>query len=167
MQLIFLNHLTLNNISTSIYLGEPLILFSVSNNRKNSLINNENLTLISGKISEKYPTEKFIISAFPNDIYTAKNLNSRIGDNSKIVMCDSLNSFLALLNNMTLIVVGGICHLSAALKKKLVALYGVTKPENWSPLTSKDICIILYEPENVNNITLDKITNAIFSLLEK
>ncbi|MBC8946770.1 MULTISPECIES: glycosyltransferase family 9 protein [Xenorhabdus] len=161
--------ITLHNTSTSIFSEEPLILFSVSNNRKHSLINNEKLNLIAGKISEKYPTARFIISAFPNDMYLAEDLTSRIGDNSQIVMCNSLNSFLALLNNMTLIVVGdgGICHLSAALKKKIVALYGVTKPENWSPLASEDMCITLYDPENVNNIALAKITDAIFSLLEK
>ncbi|WP_275353534.1 glycosyltransferase family 9 protein [Xenorhabdus bovienii] len=84
-------------------------------------------------------------------------------------MYNSLNEFLILLSNMTLIIVGdgGICHLAAALQKKLVALYGVTKPENWAPLATEEICITLYDPEDVNNINFDKVNNAIFSLLEK
>ncbi|MDR0219618.1 MAG: hypothetical protein LBI71_12280 [Enterobacteriaceae bacterium] len=161
--------ITLNEESKLIYSGSPLILFSVSNNRKSSLISNEYLALIAAGISEKYADAKFIISTLPNDIDLAKDLNLRIGDNSQIVISDSLDSFLALLNEMTLIVVGdgGICHLSAALKKKLVALYGVIKPENWSPLASEDQCITFFDPENVNNIDLTKVKNAIFSLLGK
>ncbi|MDC9612435.1 glycosyltransferase family 9 protein [Xenorhabdus khoisanae] len=70
---------------------------------------------------------------------------------------------------MSLIIVGdgGICHLSAALQKNLVALYGVTKPENWAPLAFNDKCVTLYDPENVNSIDLDKIYSAIFLFLEK
>ncbi|WP_340607838.1 glycosyltransferase family 9 protein [Xenorhabdus bharatensis] len=156
------------NQSKPVYSGNPSILFSVSNNRENSLINNENLALIADKISKKYPTANFIISALPNDINLAEDLVSRINGNSQIVICNSLHSFLSLLNEMTLIVVGdgGICHLAAALKKKLVALYGVTKPENWLPLASEDICITLYDPKNVNNIPLVQVTNAIFHLID-
>ncbi|CDG87316.1 glycosyltransferase family 9 protein [Xenorhabdus bovienii] len=132
---------------------------SVSNNRIKRLISNEQLALIVCKIAERYPTAKFIISALPNDIHLAENLILRISKNSQIVISNSLNEFLILLNNMTLIVVGdgGICHLAAALQKKLVALYGVTKPENWAPLAAEEICISLYDPEDVNNINLDKV----------
>ncbi|CDG18392.1 glycosyltransferase family 9 protein [Xenorhabdus doucetiae] len=147
----------------------PMILFSVSNNRKYSLINNDRLTLIANKILEKYPEARFIISSFKQDILLAENLRSRIGASSEIVVSDSLSAFLALLNNMTLIVVGdgGLCHLAASLQKKLVAFYGVTKPENWAPLAKKDKCVTLYDPENVNNIDLDKVYPAIFSLLKE
>ncbi|PHM46805.1 glycosyltransferase family 9 protein [Xenorhabdus miraniensis] len=147
----------------------PLILFSVSNNRKSSLISNERLALIAHKISVHYPEARFIISSLNNDVLLAEDLKSRIGESSKIVISDSLSSFLTLLNNMSLIIVGdgGICHLSAALQKNLVALYGVTKPENWAPLASNDKCVTLYDPENVNSINLDKIYFAIFSLLER
>ncbi|CDH23662.1 glycosyltransferase family 9 protein [Xenorhabdus bovienii] len=100
----------------------PLILFSVSNNRTKSLISNEQLALIACKIAEHYPTAKFIISALPYDIHLAENLTLRISKNSQIVISNSLNEFLISLNNMTLIVVGdgGICHLAAALQKKLL-----------------------------------------------
>ncbi|PHM38325.1 glycosyltransferase family 9 protein [Xenorhabdus innexi] len=159
----------LTNKSKPSHSGNPLILFSVSNNRKNSLISNDYLELIAGKISEKHPTAKFIISALPNDVNLANDLISRIKGNSQVVICDSLNSFLSLLNEMNLIIVGdgGICHLAAALNKKLVALYGVTKPENWSPLASKNMCITLHDPKNVNNIPLIQVTDAILHLLEK
>ncbi|MDE9538009.1 glycosyltransferase family 9 protein [Xenorhabdus bovienii] len=158
--------ITPNNKNNQEY---PLILFSVSNNRTKSLISNEQLALIACKIAEHYPTAKFIISALPNDIHLAENLTLHISKNSQIVISNSLNEFLILLSNMTLIIVGdgGICHLAAALQKKLVALYGVTKPENWAPLATEEICITLYDPEDVNNINLDKVNNAIFSLLEK
>ncbi|MEQ1963498.1 glycosyltransferase family 9 protein [Xenorhabdus khoisanae] len=147
----------------------PLILFSVSNNRKSSLISNDRLALIAHKISDHYPEAKFIISSLNNDVLLAEDLKARIGESSEIVISDSLSSFLTLLNNMSLIIVGngGICHLSAALQKNLVALYAVTKPENWAPLASNDKCVTLYDPENVNSIDLDKIYSAIFFLLEK
>ncbi|CDG20930.1 conserved protein of unknown function [Xenorhabdus poinarii G6] len=147
----------------------PLILFSVSNNRESSLITHNRLSLIADKITEKYPAAKFIISALHDDIHLAKDLICHINANCQIVICDSLDSFLSLLNEMTLIIVGdgGICHLTAALKKKTIALYAVTKPENWSPLALNDMCITLYDPENVNNISLDKIIDAAFSLLKK
>ncbi|CEE94140.1 conserved hypothetical protein [Xenorhabdus nematophila str. Anatoliense] len=159
--------ITLDNKNQVTNLDSPTILFSVSNNRKNSLINNERLTLIAQKIRSCYPEAKFIISSLNNDIFLAENLKSRIGKNSEVVISDSLDSFLNLLNNMTLIIVGdgGICHLAAALQKKLIALYGVTRPENWAPLATESNCITLYDPKNVNNIDLDKIYSSIFSLL--
>ncbi|MDX7993125.1 glycosyltransferase family 9 protein [Xenorhabdus littoralis] len=160
--------ITLNKTNQVTDFDSPAILFSVSNNRKNSLINNEILILIAQKIRERYPEARFIISSLNNDIFLAEDLKFRIGTNSEIVISDSLDSFLTLLNNMTLIVVGdgGICHLAAALQKNLVALYGVTKPENWAPLAKENNCITLYDPENVNNIDLDKVYLSIFSLLE-
>lgn len=161
--------ITLDNTLTLKHGKKPLILFSVSNNRKSSLIKNENLTFLAKKISEKYPMAEFIISALPNDTHLAEDLMLRIKKNCKIVTCDSLNSFLSLLSEMTLIIVGdgGICHLAAALNKKLVALYGVINPENWSPLAKKNRCITLYDTEDVNNIPLTQVTDAVFSLLKK
>ncbi|OTA17722.1 glycosyl transferase, family 9 [Xenorhabdus beddingii] len=164
-----LPHIRMKNNSQITEHPFPVILFSVSNNRKSSLLNNERLALISHEICIYYPGAKFIISSLNKNISLAEDLKARIGENSDIVISDSLHSFLSLLNSMTLIIVGdgGICHLAAALQKKLVALYGVTKPENWAPLATKDRCITLYDPENVNNIDLDRIYSAIFSLLEK
>ncbi|PHM24397.1 glycosyltransferase family 9 protein [Xenorhabdus ehlersii] len=158
-----------NNTFQPIEPQTPMILFSVSNNRKYSLINNERLTLIANKILENHPDTKFFISSYQHDTPLAEDLKLRIGKNSEVVVSDSLDSFLALLNSMTLIVVGdgGICHLAAALQKKLVAFYGVTKPENWAPLATKDKSITLYDPENVNNIDLNKVYPAIFSLLKE
>ncbi|WP_167376284.1 glycosyltransferase family 9 protein [Xenorhabdus vietnamensis] len=146
----------------------PMILFSVSNNRKNSLINNERLTLIANKILENYPDAKFVISSYKQNIPLAEDLRVRIGKNSEVVVSDSLNSFLALLNSMTLIIVGdgGICHLAAALQKKLIAFYGVTMPKNWAPLATEDKCITFYDPDDVNNIDLDAVYPAILSLLK-
>ncbi|MDX7989330.1 glycosyltransferase family 9 protein [Xenorhabdus sp. 12] len=163
----FFPYITLNKTNNSI--NFPTILFSVSNNRKNSLINNEKLNLIAQKTRARYPNAEFIISSLNKDILLAEDLKSRIGNNCKVVISSSLGEFLTLLNDTTLIVVGdgGICHLAAALQKKLVALYGITKPENWAPLADKDNCITLYDPENVNNIDLDKVCESIFSLLEK
>ncbi|WP_338884987.1 glycosyltransferase family 9 protein [Xenorhabdus sp. TH1] len=156
------------NTLQSIEQQSPMILFSVSNNRKYSLINNERLTLIANKILENHPDTKFFISSYKHDIPLAEDLKSRIGKNSEVVVSYSLNSFLALLNSMTLIVVGdgGICHLAAALQKKIVAFYGVTRPENWAPMAKKDTFITLYDPENVNNIDLDKVYSAIFYFLK-
>ncbi|PHM46178.1 putative ADP-heptose--lipooligosaccharide heptosyltransferase I [Xenorhabdus mauleonii] len=161
--------ITLDKKNHNSSINSPTVLFSVSNNRKNSLINNERLDLIAQKILIRYPKAEFIISSLNKDVFLAEDLKSRIGKNCKIVISSSLESFLTLLNDMTLIVVGdgGICHLAAALQKKLVALYGVTTPKNWAPLANKNNCITLYDPENVNNIELDKIYNSIFSLLEK
>ncbi|MBD2806932.1 glycosyltransferase family 9 protein [Xenorhabdus sp. ZM] len=160
--------ITLEKTNQVTDLDFPTILFSVSNNRKNSLIDNEKLTLIAQKIHNCYPNAKFVISSLKHDIFLAEDLKSRIGKHCEIVISNSLDSFLTLLDNMTLIVVGdgGICHLAAALQKKLVALYGVTRPENWAPLAIENHCITLYHPENVNNIYLKKICSSIFSLLE-
>ncbi|MDC9607097.1 glycosyltransferase family 9 protein [Xenorhabdus griffiniae] len=156
------------NTFQSIEQQTPMILFSVSNNRKYSLINNERLTLIANKILENHPDTKFFISSYKHDIPLAEDLKSRIGKNSEVVVSDSLGSFLALLSSMTLIIVGdgGICHLAAALQKKIVAFYGVTRPENWAPMAKKDTFITLYDPENVNNIDLDKVYPVIFSFLK-
>ncbi|MDC9594110.1 glycosyltransferase family 9 protein [Xenorhabdus sp. IM139775] len=165
----FFPYIKSENTLQPIEYQSPMILFSVSNNRKYSLINNERLTLIANKILENYPKAKFIISSFKQDILLAEDLRSRIGKNSEIVVSDSLSSFLVLLNSMTLIIIGdgGICHLAASLQKKFVAFYGVTKPENWAPLATEDKCITLYDPENVNNIDLDKVYPAIFKLLKE
>ncbi|WFQ79865.1 glycosyltransferase family 9 protein [Xenorhabdus sp. SF857] len=162
-------YIEFKNTFQSIEQQTPMILFSISNNRKYSLINNERLTLIANKILENYPDTKFFISSYKHDTPLAEDLKSRIGKNSEVVVSDSLDSFLTLLNSMTLIVVGdgGICHLAAALQKKLVAFYGVTRPENWAPLATKDTTITLYHPENVNNIDLGKVYPAIFSLLKE
>ncbi|AOM39352.1 hypothetical protein A9255_01235 [Xenorhabdus hominickii] len=114
-----LPRIVLQNTTQTIYYHSPIILFSVSNNRKNSLINNDRLTSIAFKILNHYPNAKFIISSFKNDINLAEDLKLRIGKNSEIVISESLSYFLNLLNHMTLIVVGdgGICHLAAALQK--------------------------------------------------
>ncbi|MDC9589625.1 glycosyltransferase family 9 protein [Xenorhabdus sp. XENO-10] len=156
------------NVTQAAEHQSPRVLFSVSNNRKNSLINNENLTLIANKILDNYPETKFIISSYKQNIPLAEDLRARIGKNSEVVISDSLNSFLALLNSMTLIIVGdgGICHLAAALQKKLIAFYGVTTPENWAPLATEDKCITFYDPDDVNNIDLDTVYPAILFLLK-
>ncbi|MDC9597084.1 glycosyltransferase family 9 protein [Xenorhabdus anantnagensis] len=165
----FFPYIKFENVIQTAEHQSPRVLFSVSNNRKNSLINNENLTLIANKILDNYPETKFIISSYKQNTPLAEDLRARIGKNSEVVISDSLNSFLALLNSMTLIIVGdgGICHLAAALQKNLIAFYGVTMPENWAPLATEDKCIIFYDPNDVNNIDLDTVYPAIFSLLKK
>ncbi|PHM73540.1 glycosyltransferase family 9 protein [Xenorhabdus kozodoii] len=162
-------YIKFNKTLQTIEQQSPMILFSVSNNRKYSLINNERLTLMANKIIENYPDAKFFISSYKQDISLAEDLSARIGKNSEVIVSDSLGSFLTLLNSMTLIIVGdgGICHLAAALQKKCVAFYGVTRPANWAPLATEDQCITLYDPKDVNDIDLDKVYPAIFSLLKK
>ncbi|TNH42228.1 glycosyltransferase family 9 protein [Photorhabdus luminescens] len=147
--------------------GFPTILFSVSNNRKSSCITHERMALIAQQIRNYFPDVKFIISTLRHDRSNAEKLSTMIGDRTQIVECQSLQSFLSLLSSTDLIIVGdgGICHLAAALNKKLVALYGVTKPENWAPLASENQCVTLYDRQNVNNIPLEDIYQAIFKLL--
>ncbi|SFN63481.1 glycosyltransferase family 9 protein [Xenorhabdus japonica] len=120
------------------------------------------------RILDNYPETKFIISSYKQNIPLAEGLRARIGKNSEVVISDSLNFFLTLLNSITLIIVGdgGICHLAAALQKKLIAFYGVTMPENWAPLATEDKCIVFYDPDDVNNIDLNTVYPAIFSLLK-
>ncbi|MCC8458274.1 glycosyltransferase family 9 protein [Photorhabdus aegyptia] len=147
--------------------GSPTILFSVSNNRQSSCITHERIALIAQKIRNYFPDVRFIISTLRHDRSHAEKLLAMIGDRTQIVECQSLHSFLSLLNSTDLIIVGdgGICHLAAALNKKLVTLYGVTKPENWAPLASENQCVTLYDPQNVNNIPLEDIYQAVFKLL--
>ncbi|WP_387691738.1 glycosyltransferase family 9 protein [Photorhabdus sp. RM71S] len=71
-----------------------------------------------------FPNVRFIISTLRHDRSNAEKLSAMIRDQAQIVECQSLHSFLSLLNSTDLIIVsdGGICHLAAALNKKLQAV---------------------------------------------
>ncbi|CAQ85509.1 MULTISPECIES: glycosyltransferase family 9 protein [Photorhabdus] len=145
----------------------PKILFSVSNNRTRSQIKNERMASIANEIIKNFPDAVFLISTLYKDREKANQLLTMIEGKSQIIESENLKSFLSLINSVDLVIVGdgGICHLAAAINKKIVALYGVTKPQNWGPLISDELCITLYDKENVNNISLQEIYLSALKLL--
>ncbi|KOY63015.1 hypothetical protein AM629_05520 [Photorhabdus heterorhabditis] len=145
----------------------PKILFSVSNNRTRSQITNERMASIANEIIKNFPDAYFLISTLHKDREKANELLTMIEGKSQIIESENLKSFLSLINSVDLVIVGdgGICHLAAALNKKIVALYGVTKPQNWGPLISDELCITLYDKENVNNLSLQEIYLSALKLL--
>ncbi|MDR0806684.1 MAG: hypothetical protein LBN41_08090 [Enterobacteriaceae bacterium] len=157
----------LDNIAQqSISLPRPYLLVSISNNRPDSTISLESLAHIANDLYIKHDIS-VLISCMENDHKQAEKLQHALNMGSQICITPDLDSFLSLLNQADVVLVGdgGICHFAASLNKNLVALYAGTSLEKWGPLSKHTIC--LFDEKNVNNLPLSDVKNAVETFLTR
>jgi ADP-heptose:LPS heptosyltransferase len=137
-----------------------VLMTSVNNNRKQSLLSLEAQAIIINEFSRHRPCH-VLISCMPRDVEKAKNLSKLLTTSSSIIATPTLKELLHVIDNCNLIFIGdgGLMHLTAALDRPQVVLFGATPIEEWHPLSNKAIC--LYDPHNVNNITGNDILRAL------
>ncbi len=141
------------------------IFLSVTNTRKSCQINNSLTSDILNKLSEKY-TIKVYISTMEKDVDQAINLKNQLAMSSNIYITPTLEKFISLINLVDLCFIGegGAMHIAAALDIRQVVLFGATSTRTWGPLSDK--ATVLSDKSNVNNISKNKITNALTNQIE-
>ena len=137
-----------------------VLMTSVSNNRKQSILSLEAQAIIINEFARHRPCH-VVISCMPLHVEKAKHLSKLLTTSSSISATSTLKELLHLIDSCNLIFIGdgGLMHLTAALDKPQVVLFGATSIEEWHPLSNKAIC--LYDPYNVNNITGNDILKAL------
>jgi ADP-heptose:LPS heptosyltransferase len=139
---------------------KPNLLISVSNNRDCSRLNNANLAIVINLLNKEFDFNIYI-SSLITDLEIAKDLKKRLTIDSSIRLTPNLKDFIELLNSMDICFLGdgGTMHFAAALEIPQVVLFGHTSPLTWGPLSNH--AKLFYDSENVNNIELKKILEAL------
>jgi len=107
----------------------------------------------------------FAISHVPADRARAHALAAQLRAPAQPVETPSLHQLLQLLQSSRCVVTseGGISHLTAALDRPQLVLFGGTSPIQWAPLSSR--AVVLAHPEDVNRIDPAHIDTALERLL--
>lgn len=138
----------------------PILLISLSNNRRTSSLSLDHYTRLLNRLSVK-KAFKVLISCLPDQVTMAKQLSSRLKVPNTVLATTQLIEFIAVLNRAHLVFVGdgGIMHLASALEKKCIALFGKTSVEDWLP--NPKYVTPLFHPEHVNLIPEDQIVEVL------
>ncbi|MBN4066625.1 glycosyltransferase family 9 protein [Simkania negevensis] len=152
----------INSLNT-LPLPGPLLLVSVSNHRAASTPSNN---YYAGVLNALYKEAPFrtVISCQSKDLERAKALSSKLSSPSIPIATPSLESFLVLLHHVDVVFSGdgGTMHMAAALNKPQLVLFGITRTEEWRPLSSCAVC--LQHPEDVNFIPQQEALAALRSV---
>lgn len=138
----------------------PYLFLSVSNNFRERTPSVERLASIANNLHKKLGFS-VLISYQPQERAKAISLQQMLDMDSQLCDTPSLDDFLMLLDQADVVLAGdsGVCHFSASLNKKLVALYTQAQLKNWRPLSEQAIC--LQDICNVNNIPQQDIEDAV------
>lgn len=141
----------------------PFLMVELSNNRQSSQLSIEKICKIIRKLRAQQ-VFTVLITAKSKDESKANFLRDILTENDLdifIYITNDLDSYISYINKADVLLVGdgGLGHISGALNKYVVALYGGTSVERWGILSDK--AIILYDKRNVNNISDDIIINEL------
>lgn len=143
----------------------PTLFYSVSNNRIGCTLSIEKAASILNSLGKE---KKFctVINCLPQDIHRAKHLHSLLTHESIVMPTELFSQFLEILYSSDGVFVGdgGVCHLAAAMDKKIVALYGGTNLDQWKPLSAKAVCLKI--SGHVDDLPEEKIRDALKSIVD-
>ena len=144
------------------HLNGPLLLLSATTTRVTSRLDETRYANIVNRLYEKYPFSAVIVGQEP-DLERSNFIAKGLKCPHVIYFPRNFAAFMVLLDLCDFYFVGdgGVAHIGAALKKKLVVLFGETNPTEWSPLSSDPVCF--YHPSHVNFLS----DNEIFAALDK
>lgn len=143
----------------------PLLLISISYNRSGSNLGIDKHVSILNALHTIFPI-RVVISCLPPHRHLAQLLSNKLLCPSIPFCTQSFDQFLCLLNSIDLALLGdsGTMHLTAALRKKQVALFGRTSPVEWAPLS--DEADIFFHPQDVKLLPETKIIQALVRQLQ-
>ncbi len=126
----------------------PLVCVSISSNRKSCKLKLETWARCLNALHDV----RVAVSFVERDRREAEQLVSLLKHPARAVTTPSLRDLLRLLNSSQLVATGegGVSHLTAALDKPQVVLFGETSPIQWAPQTER--AAILSDPHDVNRI---------------
>jgi ADP-heptose:LPS heptosyltransferase len=142
----------------------PLLLISVTNNRDASFLGLDGYRTLLNALYKRL-SYRVIISCEEKDLPAAEILAKQLEMPALPIATKTVDEFLHLLNAVDAVFVGdgGIMHMTAALGKKLLVLFGATRLEQWRPLHRE--ALSLHHPENVRSIPTSVVLDALCGLL--
>lgn len=171
LQLIHLIDPNLNDLPARLYpklanikrlplFPQKTLLISVSNNRVGSLLSFDRMARLLNNLSEKH-SFGVAISCLPKDLPKAQTIASLFKMEHIIFSTEKFDDFITLVNSVDWVFSGdgGIVHLTAALQKPALFLFGGTKVWQWGPLS--DEAAVLYHPKHVVDIPEQDILRAL------
>jgi len=143
------------------------LFISISNNRKSSILTNDNLCLILNKLHKQHNNLHIIIFYIHEDIHQAQELKKSLIPNSEIVTNQGMGHFLCLLDMVDALFIGdgGLMHLAAALNKDQLVLFAKTPVKEWGPISNK--AKLLIDNNDINNIPKDDINKELNLIIQK
>jgi ADP-heptose:LPS heptosyltransferase len=143
------------------------LFISISNNRKTSILTNDNLCLILNKLYKQHNNLHIIIFYIHEDIHQAQELKKSLNPTSEIVTNQGMGHFLCLLDMVDALFIGdgGLMHLAAALNKDQLVLFAKTPVEEWGPISNK--AKLLIDNNDINNIPKDIINKELNLIIQK
>ena len=142
----------------------PYIMVEISNNRPTSQLSNNKIAEIFNYLYKQH-SFSVLITAKHADREKADALKSILNMGAEVYITQNIHDFISFVNAADIVLCGdgGIGHMSGALDKKTVALYGQTSVVHWGILA--DQVTHLYDSEDVNNIPDKDIIDAVAAYL--
>jgi ADP-heptose:LPS heptosyltransferase len=143
---------------------QKTLLISVSNNRAGSMLSFDRTAQVLNIISKRH-SFGVAISCLTKDIANAQAIASLLTMDHQIISTEKFDDFITLLNSVDAIFSGdgGIVHLTAALQKPGLFLFGGTKTWQWGPLNDK--ASTLFHPQHVMNIPIQDILQGLEKMM--
>lgn len=145
---------------------EKTLLISISNNRAGSILSPERIVELLNTLAAEMPFA-VAISCLSQDLGKAKKIASCLHMKCKIFISNQFSQFLTLLQSADAIFVGdgGIVHLSSALRKPALFLFGGTKISQWGPMNP--LASTLFSPSHVMEIPPSEILEKLRRLIRE
>ncbi len=155
---------TLHSVDSQRLFAQKTLLISVSNNREGSLLPPKYLAQLLNDLATEIPFA-VAISALPKDTLKAQEIASLLTMEHKIFSTKQFPHFLSLLKSADAIFAGdgGVAHLSAALQKPALHLFGGVKVSQWGPLSKQ--ALTLSHPIHVMDIPKKQILQSLHTLI--
>ncbi len=145
----------------------PILLLSASTTRSSNRFDEARYAAIVNQLYKEYGPFHVIVLGQPKDSLRAQALVSELRMPYLLHFPRNFEEFMVLMKASDLFFVGdgGIGHVSAALGKKGVVLFGETNPVEWAPLGEG--VSTLYDPIHVNRIKDEKLLVILRSKLQE
>ncbi len=155
---------TLRSVDQQRLFSQKTLLISLSNNRVGSTLPPQRLAYLLNRLA-KETSFAVAISVLPKDVAKAQEIASLLTMEHKLFATKQFPHFLSLLNSADAIFAGdgGVAHLSAALQKPALHLFGGVKVSQWGPLSK--YASTLFHPTHVIDIPEEQILDSLHSLL--
>lgn len=138
----------------------PVVLLSATTTRPESRLSAERYASLVNQFHKRFHFSVLII-AQDMDRQRAESIASQLTVPHALYFPRNFEEFMVWLDRGDIYFVGdgGVAHIGAALGKKGVSLYGMTRPVEWHPLNGSWRC--LYNPSHVDRLSDEEIVNTL------
>lgn len=145
---------------------ERFVVFNISNNRIKSKWNIDNFIHLGKKLADLYKY-KIIVTSIKDDEENSIKICKKLGNHAFYYETKSILDFASITSKADFLIAGdgGAIHVGAAVKTKVIALFGETNETIFGPYGEGHI--ILKSPNgDVNSIPVDEVLRAFESCLK-